>query len=124
MTKWKISSVSKKQNKKQNRWRYVDFRGKKGESAGIIDILAVRREYKKYQTKPDNLDIILLQIKGSANNPKSPTANENRRLQSAGKSCNAKKIVLSRYTYQKEMFFYELNRNNKWKLSDPRLLFK
>ena len=120
MTKWKISHVSKK----QNRWRYVDFRGKKGESAGIIDILAIRRQYKKYQTKPDNLDIILLQIKGSATNPKSPTANENRRLRSAGKSCNAKKIVLSRYTYQKEMFFYELNRNNKWKPSDPKLLFK
>ena len=120
MTKWHI----KKASKKQNQWRFVDFRGKKGESAGIIDAVAVRREHKKNQTKADNLDIILLQIKGSITNPKFPTKSEDHRLRLAGKSCNARKIVLSRYTYKENILFYELDRNNKWKLSEPKLLFK
>lgn len=98
------------------------FSRQTGESAGIIDLLAVRRGYKN--GKADNLDIILLQIKGSVTNPKPPTASENRRLRLAGKSCNASKIILSRYTYKKEMFFYYLDRNSKWKLSDPKILFE
>ncbi len=118
MTKWHI----KKNSKKQNPWRFVDFRGKKGESAGIIDGIAVRRAYKNQ--KADELDIILLQIKGSITNPKFPTQSEDRRLRSAGKSCNARKIVLSRYTYKENILFYELDKNNKWIESDSKTLFK
>ena len=119
MTKHKISLVTKKSNP----WRFANFRGPKGgESAGAIDLLAVRRKNVKYETKSDAVEIILIQIKGSATNPKFPTSDDNRRMKIAGKSCNAKSIALSRYTYKKGTEFYFL-KGNKWNESSPEEIF-
>ena len=73
-------------------------------------------------TLSDALEIILIQIKGSATNPKIPTSDDNKRMKIAGKSCNAKKISHSRYTYKKGTEFYFL-KGNKWKESSPEEIF-
>ena len=120
MTKHGISLGTKKKNP----WRFINFRGSKGgESAGAVDLVAIRRRQKKYQTKSDLLDIILMQIKGSAKDPEWPTMAYNRRLRNAGKSCNAKKLVLVRYTYKKDRQFYYLDKGNNWKKSSLESIF-
>ena len=113
-----------RETKKGNQWRFVNFRGKKGgESAGIIDLVAIRRRHYKYQRYSDKLDIILIQVKGSTKSPIYPKLSETRRLRSAAKSCNAKKAVLVRYTYKKSKEFYYLGQRNKWKKSTIMEIF-
>ena len=120
MTKHGISLKTKKRNP----WRFVNFRGPKGgESPGAIDLLAVRRKNVKYQTKSNLLEIILIQVKGSANNPEWPKPEDVRRMKSAKKSCNAKHLVLVRYTYKKEKQYYNLTKGNKWMESSIETLF-
>ena len=120
MTKHGISLKTKKSNP----WRFANFRGPKGgESAGAIDLLAVRRKIVKYKTKSDLLEIILIQVKGSATKPKWPTSDHVKRMKNAKKSCNAKQLVLVRYTYKKEKQYYYLTKGNEWMESSIEGIF-
>ncbi len=71
MTKWLIRHSSKEGVK----WQLVDFCGKHGqESAGIVDLMAIRKNHKKPDEgghRGDMFEIVLIQVKGgSAPRPK------------------------------------------------------
>ena len=63
MTKWLFSRL-----KTKTAWKLITFTGPSGgESVGIVDILAVRKDHRIGQRglkRGDLLDIILVQVKG------------------------------------------------------------
>jgi len=72
MTKW-IISFSQKAGA---RWNIVDFSGARGESRGIVDLLAVRKNHRRSTAatkRGDFLEIILIQCKGVARPGDRPT---------------------------------------------------
>ena len=109
------------------RWRFVDFRGPKGqESAGVVDIVAIRK-CGKLPTVPglkrlDLFDIILMQVKGGS--AANPTAEDIKRLKIVGKQYHAQNIVLFQWQKKKKVGFLKLNKKNeKWKETSAAELF-
>jgi hypothetical protein len=92
MTKVIIS----RNNRKPPFWHVINFLGtKKQESAGIIDLLAIRKDHSKTRSLPkgDGFEIILVQVKGgSARNP-SPI--DIQRMEAVKDRYGAKSVVLS-----------------------------
>lgn len=79
------------------RWKFVDFRGPKGqESAGVVDIVAIRKSGKKPTIKDlkqlDLFDIILIQVKGGSADRPSPS--DIKRLKIVRDEYSAQAIVL------------------------------
>ena len=92
MTKVIIS----RNNKRPPFWHVINFLGSgKQESAGIIDLLAIRKDHGKTRSLPkgDGFEIILVQVKGgSARNP-SPA--DIQRMEAVKHRYGAKSVVLS-----------------------------
>jgi hypothetical protein len=75
------------------RWKFINFRGKKNrESAGIVDILGVRRDTSDSSKPSDLFEFILVQLKGGS--ALEPSDDENERLCVVKKHYNAKEVVL------------------------------
>jgi len=108
ITKWRISQLHSR-----TKWQLVEFMGKKGkESAGIVDLLAIRKDHrsvKKAGLKPGDLfEVILIQVKGG--NASWPSKDDIKRLQILGRYYDADNIVLSEWK-DSRLAFYKLKNN-------------
>ena len=107
MTKWLITYSAKKSGKK---WHFVSFEGANGgESKGIVDFLAIRRDHKTGRDSiksGDYFELIIIQAKGGS----SPMPNDNDilRLSKVGEYYHAKRIILSSWQKGKLPVFYSL----------------
>ena len=121
MTKWLIKYSSK--GKKL--WQVVSFEGSKGgESRGIVDVLAIRRDHK-HSKKPlkagDLFEIILIQVKGGR--AQMPSDDDIVRLLKVGKHYHAKYIILADWQKGKVPSLYSLA-NSSWKKMKAEDVFK
>lgn len=120
MTKW-LATYSTKGSKK---WQLVSFEGAKGgESTGIVDIIAIRKEHKPPEKplKPGDLfEIILIQVKGG--NAPFPSEEETLRLKKVGEYYHAKHVILAVWKKGKVLTLYSLV-NDSWKEIDPKEVF-
>jgi len=122
MTKWLIT-FSMKGGKK---WQIVSFEGAGGgESRGIVDFMAIRRDHKFFDNQikiGDYFEIILIQVKGGS--ARMPTPNDICRLSKVGEYYNAHRIILSSWRKGKLPVLYNLEKNASWKLIKPEVAFK
>jgi len=121
MTKW-LASYSSKGGK---RWQFVSFEGPKGgESRGIVDIIAIRKDHK-FSKKPlkigDLFEIILIQVKGGS--APMPSSEEILRLSKVGEYYHAKRTILAIWKKGKEPTLYSLV-NSSWEKIDANDAFK
>ena len=107
------------------RWRFVSFRGKKGgESRGIVDVIAIRRNMRAADPplkRGDLFDIILIQVKGGT--ARRPTDADVRRLRLVGRRYKARSIVLFEWEYRRFCRFSTLARNGEWQEQTPVAIF-
>jgi hypothetical protein len=108
------------------RWHLVSFRGKNhGESAGVVDVIAIRRDYSRVShpvLKPGDLfQMILVQMKGgSASDPDREAV---QRLRAVKERYEAKEIVLFRWNKGKESSFSKPADDNTWKKCSANSIF-
>ena len=109
------------------RWQFVDFLGPAGqESAGVVDILAIRKSGKNPTIVGlkalDLFDIILIQVKGgSAGMPK---ADDVRRLKIVQDHYDAREVVLFEWNKKKDLTrFSVLDESNEWSEKSPAEIF-
>jgi hypothetical protein len=92
MTKVRIRQVLSR-----TRWQLVTFYGKAGgESVGVVDLLAVRKDHGKPiagTKRGDTLQIILIQAKGGS--AAMPTTEDGKRLRVVAKRLHGKHILLA-----------------------------
>jgi len=105
-------------NRYAKRWRFVDFLGPKGrESAGIVDIVAIRKCGKPPTMAGlktlDLFDIILIQVKGGS--APGPTDNDIKRLRLVGNEYHAENIVLFHWQDKKKTAFQKLDAKGEWR---------
>ena len=122
MIKWALRFTSK-----NKRWQIVSFEGpKKMESAGIVDLIAIRRDYNKPIQSPlkpgDLFEIIFIQVKGGS--APEPSAEDKKRLLSVSDYYGAKHVVLAEWKKGKSPIFKTLSKDLKWELVDPADIFK
>ena len=110
--------------------QFVEFEGREGgESNGIVDLLAVKRNRDRKKIKNmdcnvnDLLDIIHIQVKGGDSPP--PTPDDKRRMKIVSKYYKCRETLLSewnpaRYNVVK---FSRLNPQNEWDRVDERTIF-
>jgi hypothetical protein len=137
MTRWHIGFVTNgkrigsKEVKPIRRWQLVGFPGHGGrESAGIVDLLAIRKNHKLAKgpfKKGDLFEIIVIQIKGGS--AKRPTKKDTRRLKAVAKYYNARSVVLAEWAKGKPCQFYWLVRpqaesKRAWGPVDPGVAFR
>ena len=127
-TKLRILQIDNKNGVR--RTRFVEFVGAKGgESNGIVDLLAVKKNHDQEKTKNmgcnvnDLLDIIHIQVKGGDSPP--PTPDDKRRMKIVSKYYKCRETLLSewnpaRYSVVK---FSRLNPQNEWDIVDERTIF-
>jgi hypothetical protein len=116
------------------RWQLVGFPGPAGqESAGIVDLLAIRKNHKLATgslKKGDLFEIIIIQVKGtSSSRARKPKEKENRRLTAVAKYYNARSVILAEWVKGKPCQFYWLirpyaNAQRAWGLVDPGVAFR
>lgn len=90
------------------RWQWVDFLGPKGrESAGIVDILAIRKRWDLSEEPEhtdlkhlDLLDIMLIQVKGGA--AKTPSAEDIARMERVADRYQIGKVLLYQWNIKKK----------------------
>jgi hypothetical protein len=90
------------------RWQWVDFPGPKGrESAGIVDILAIRKRWDlsglpedKVLKHLDVFDIMLIQVKGGR--AKMPTAEDIARMERVAELYRIDKVLLYQWNDKKK----------------------
>ena len=111
------------------RWQFVDFLGKqKHESAGIVNLLAIRKCGKppllSGLKRLDLLDIVIIQAKGGS--ASKPTKDERARLRSVAEYHRAKKVVLFTWKKSGKPEYHLLNEKNEWDKQDDdgRSLFR
>jgi hypothetical protein len=95
MTKWLITFASRGGKK----WQLVAFDGAAGgESTGIVDFLAIRKNHRPAQPplkRGDCFEIVLLQVKGGS--AVWPTASDVTRLRAVGHRYHAQYILLAEW---------------------------
>lgn len=84
-------------NRVAKRWKFVSFRGTHGgESRGIVDVLAIRKDFRKpptsYLKRGDLFEIVLVQLKGGK--ARRPSDKELARLQCVASLYGDAKVVL------------------------------
>ena len=137
MTRWRIGFVTNGRRvgsakvKPIRRWQLVGFPGPGGrESAGIVDLLAVRKNHNKAKApfkRGDLFEIILIQIKGGG--AKRPDKSEINRLKSVAKYYNARDVVLAEWVKGTRFKFHWLissrvDTKKAWSEVDPGVLFR
>lgn len=123
-----------KKAKPVQRWQLVGLPGPAGqESAGIVDLLAIRKNHKQASShfnRGDLFEIIVIQIKGSGvKPPNKPNKKENGRLNAVAKYYNARSVVLAEWVKGKPCQFYWLIRpyadpKIAWGSVDPGVAFR
>src|SRR5687767_341327 len=92
MTKVRIRRVLAR-----TRWQLVTFYGVSGgESVGVVDLLAVRKDHGKpgrWMKRGDALQVILIQVKGGG--AAMPTHEDARRLRAVARRHHAREILLA-----------------------------
>jgi hypothetical protein len=122
MTRWLITRLRLKRS-----WNLVTFTGAGGgESAGIVDVLAIRKDHRKGANglkRGDAFEIILIQVKGG--NAAWPSEDDIKRLRKVGDKYDAKAVVLAEWKKGKQPVLYQLGFGDVWiKLDHPLHLFK
>lgn len=90
------------------RWQWVDFPGPKGrESAGIVDILAIRKRWAITGAEEDEVlkhldvfDIMLIQVKGGK--ARMPTASDIARMERVADLYGINKVLLYQWNEKKK----------------------
>jgi hypothetical protein len=116
MTRWAIrfSTTGKRSGTAAvKRWQFVAFAGPLGgESRGIVDLVAVRRDHHTTMGRPflrgDLFEIVFVQIKGGS--AAWPTVNDLVRLRAVQRRYRAKAVVLASWRKGTEPTFYVLKR--------------
>jgi hypothetical protein len=107
MTRWLISSLKSKPT-----WNLVKFTGPNGgESVGIVDILAVRKDHRRGVNglkRGDVFEIILFQVKGGG--AKWPCWKDIRRLEKVGRIYHAKAVILAEWKRGRQPVLYRLKK--------------
>ncbi|MBP7795306.1 MAG: hypothetical protein KA059_00835 [Elusimicrobiales bacterium] len=120
MTKWLITYSTKGVKK----WQLVSFEGAKGgESRGIVDFIAIRRDHKsgkKSLKVGDLFEIILIQAKGGS--APMPSPDDILRLSRVGEYYHAKHIILADWQKGKAPTLYSLV-NFSWEKIKPKDAF-
>ena len=110
--------LARESNKHGGRWQWVDFPGPEGrESAGIVDILAIRKRWNLSSDLElqklrhlDLFDIMLIQVKGGS--APMPTADDITRMELVADHYNACNVLLYQWNEKdkKATGFRVLNR--------------
>jgi hypothetical protein len=107
MTKVRIVQCTAK-----TKWQLVTFLGPTGgESVGIVDMMAVRKNHaacKRPGMRGDLFEIILIQIKGGG--APFPSADEVTRLRRVGRTYRAKAILLGQWKRGSQVRFFRLRK--------------
>ena len=137
MTRWHVGFVTNGKRvgsakvKPIRRWQLVGFPGPGGrESAGIVDLLAIRKNHTKPKSpfkRGDLFEIILIQIKGGG--AKRPDKSEIKRLRDVAKYYNARDVVLAEWSKGSRLKFYWLinyraDPKKAWGEVNPGVLFR
>jgi hypothetical protein len=105
MTKVRIRRVLSR-----TRWQLVTFYGKSGgESRGVVDLLAVRKDHGTPlggTKRGDALQLILIQVKGGS--AAMPTSEDATRLRAVAKRHCARGVLLATWTKGVEAKFFRL----------------
>lgn len=110
-----------------DRWQFIDFRGPGGqESAGVVDILAIRKSGKQPDIEGlkslDLFDIILIQVKGGSAGK--PTQEDTSRLKLVRDQYKAQAIVLYEWSKPKGLSkFSAWDDEGKWIKKTSKELF-
>ena len=111
MTKWLVTYS----NKKGTKWNLVEFGGLNGgESRGIVDIMAIRKNHKLPHPglkRGDLFEIVLIQTKGGSAQP--PTKEDIDRLSVVARYYKAKAIVLGVWQRKQKLALFQLKRK-RW----------
>jgi hypothetical protein len=106
MTKLLITKL-----KAKTTWKLITFGGKKGgESVGIVDLIAIRKDHHKGidgLKRGDIFEIMLIQVKGGG--AAWPTPDDVRRLVKVGHLYAAKAVILAAWKKGKHAELYELD---------------
>lgn len=109
---WRMANTLAKALAKRHasRWQFLDFLGPKGrESAGIVDIIAMRKSGKVPDARSlkryDLFDIILIQVKGGG--AAWPSGSDIERLLAVRSLYGAHKVVLYQWVHQRSSGWFE-----------------
>jgi hypothetical protein len=106
MTKVRIRRVLSR-----TRWQLITFCGVAGgESVGVVDLLAVRKDHGKPMLgtkRGDALQIMLIQVKGGS--AAMPTLEDGRRLRVVARRHHARRVLLAAWKKGAEARFFELH---------------
>lgn len=100
--------LSRESRKYCGRWQWVDFLGENGrESAGIVDILAIRKRWEISRVPEDSVlkhldlfDIMLIQVKGGS--AKTPSASDIARMEHVADHYRIEKVLLYQWNETKK----------------------
>jgi hypothetical protein len=84
------------------------------ESAGIVDLMAIRKNHAKFDSRfkrGDLFEIILIQIKGGG--ARRPKREDIQRLRAVAKHYKARDVVLAEWIKESHLKFYKLGRNHR-----------
>lgn len=116
MTKWLIART-----RTRTAWQIVDFVGPGGgESTGIVDILAIRKNHNnagRGLKRGDLFDIIPIQVKGGA--APWPSLDDVKRLRRVGRLYRAKYVLLAEWKPGRQPALYRLQKRGVLS-QDPR----
>jgi len=106
MTKVRIRRVLAR-----TRWQLVSFVGVcGGESRGIVDMIAVRKDHQRIERglkRGDALELVLIQVKGGG--AAAPTSDDAARMRVVARLHGARSVLLARWTKGAQARFYELS---------------
>ena len=117
-------------NSSTAKYQFVEFSGPNGgDSNGIVDLLAIKKNRNKKENKKhglsnaDLLDIIQIQVKGRGSRP--PKNDDKKRMKKIAKYYKFKETLLSRWDPSKEFFpvFSRLTDQNTWQIVDAKTIF-
>ena len=115
MTKVRIRRVLAR-----TRWQLVTFCGAAGgESVGVVDLLAVRKDHGAPRSKMkrgDALQLILIQVKGGQ--AAMPTDADGRRLRAVAKKHQARNVLLASWKKGIQVRFFSLREKARSKQGD------
>ena len=127
-TQIKINQYLKKtkSGKKLRPWQFVEFKGGAGrESAGIVDLLAMRKNFDEKRNKKlgmkkgDSLEIIHIQVKGGTSG--NPSSKDVKRMKKVTDHYRFEKTLLSRWITHLPTFF--LLKKGDWVKVDAKTIF-
>jgi hypothetical protein len=116
--------IISRNNKKPPFWHVINFLGKgKQESAGIIDLLAIRKDHRKSGNLPpgDGFEIILVQVKGGS--ARNPSHDDIKRMEAVKDRYHAESVVLSSWKKGSAAELRVLSETGWGEPVDPDLIF-